>query len=104
MYGSYAHIDENEEESASGSFNTASLVDSSRKFKRRMGMSDRGGATSFMPVRIEQSVTKSMGPARRFLAPNLGVGTNDFHRKMSEIEEEDGKKILICVLWRMEMN
>ena len=42
MYGSYSHADDNNEESASGSFNIASfnivsLVDSSRKYYRRMG-------------------------------------------------------------------
>jgi len=96
MYGSYAHADDNEEESVSGSFNIASLVDSSRKYKRRMG--NRGGAnSSFKPVRIGQSVTKSMGPARRFLAPSrgMGAGSIDFQRKMSDIvdeEEDDGAR------------
>lgn len=96
MYGSYAHADDCEDESVSGSFNIASLVDSNKKYKRRMGQSDRGGATSFKPVRIGQSVTKSMGPARRFLAPAKGVGSSDFQRKMSDvIEESDDKNIKV---------
>merc|ERR1719186_2346029 len=86
-------MDDNEDESASGSFNIASLVDSSRKFRRNLGRTDRGGATHFKPVRIG-SVTKNMGPARRFMGPSREVGSNDFHRKMSDIvDEEEGAEV-----------
>ena len=56
MYSSYAHADDNEEDSVSGSFNIASLVDSSRKYKRRMGrgVGSGGANSSFKPVRIGQ--------------------------------------------------
>ena len=84
MYGSYAHMDDNEDESASGSFNIASLVESSRKFRRNLGRTDRGGATNIKLVWIG-SVTKNMGPTRRFMAPTKEVGIDDFHRKMSDI-------------------
>lgn len=89
MYGSYAHVDDVEEDSVSGSFNIASLVDSSRKYKRRLGQKDRGAATtSFKPVRIG-SVTKSVAPARRFLGSSKSGGSNEFHRKMSDIADAD---------------
>eukprot|EP00092_Neocalanus_flemingeri_P001015 GFUD01001083.1.p1 GENE.GFUD01001083.1~~GFUD01001083.1.p1 ORF type:complete len:775 (-),score=244.53 GFUD01001083.1:238-2484(-) len=91
MYGSYANVDDYEDESVSGSFNIASLVDSSRKYKRRLGSVDRGGAK--MPVRIG-SLTKPTAPARRFLGATRGMGAgSDFHRKMSDIlDEEDEEK------------
>ena len=43
-------------------------------------------------MRIGQSVTKSMGPARRFFAPTRGMHgarSNDFQRKVSDIADED---------------
>jgi len=91
MYGNYAHVDDNEDDSVSvsGSFNLASLVDSSKKFKRRMGRND-GGVSAFKPVRIGQSVTKCAAPPRRFLAPQptASGGSADFQRKMSDVLEE----------------
>jgi len=91
MYGNYAHVDENEDDSVSvsGSFNLASLVDSNKKFKRRMGRNDGGSA--FKPVRIGQSVTKCAAPPRRFLAPQptqSNGGSADFQRKLSDVLED----------------
>jgi len=91
MYGAYAHTDENEEETASGSFSLASLVGSSKKYKRRLGCSDRGRATTFgRPVRMGQDSAVKTGPniPRR----NMGTGNvelSDLRRKLDEIAEEN---------------
>jgi len=92
MYGNYAHVDEQEDDSVSGSFNLASLVDSNKKFKRRMGRSDGVSTMAFKPVRIVQSVTKAAPQPRRFLAPNNPGGSIDFEKKMSDILEENVAK------------
>jgi len=94
MYGNYAHVDEQEDDSVSGSFNLASLVDSNKKFKRRMGRSDGANTKAFKPVRIGQSVTKAAAQPRRFLAPTQAScgGSMDFERKMSDILEENVEK------------
>jgi len=92
MYGNYAHVDEQEDDSVSGSFNLASLVDSNKKFKRRMGRNDGASTMAFKPVRIGQSVTKAVAPPRRFLVPDNPGGSIDFERKMSDILEENVEK------------
>ena len=88
MYGSYSHADDNNEESASGSFNIASfnivsLVDSSRKYYRRMGKQ------YFQACEDWPECDQEHGACKEVLCSYQGwAESNDFQRKMSDIAYE----------------
>ena len=91
MFGSYAHPEEDDSISASGSFSLASLA-GSKNYKRRLGSRTGGGGS--LPVRISQggSVKKTIPTPVRRTHESGGHSVSDFSSKLKAIEEDDNQE------------